>query len=124
MLEVPKDIAYITFENFWNEKLKVVKLRYESLNSEPFYFELYDVEPGEVRENIGRVEYSQFKDYWFLELETITGNHFKTKNDFYCNINYEDEDGIPILIGVNGDDSTMYVRFEYIDGCRTELFRS
>lgn len=124
MLEAPKDIAYITFENFWNEKLKVVKIRYESLNGEPFYFELYDVEPGESRENIGRLEYNQFKDYWFLELETITGKYFKTKDDFYCNINYEDEDGIPILIGVNGDDSTMYVRFEYIDGCCTELFRS
>ncbi|HHR6129070.1 TPA: hypothetical protein ACS72K_000644 [Providencia alcalifaciens] len=114
-------LIYITFENFWYEDLKVVKFKHHSLNQKPTNFEIYNVKQGEKRNKAGHAEYANFHDYWFLEFETMSGERYLTKDNFYCDITEEDEE--PVILGVNGDAKTMYVAFTHSSGCSTRLIR-
>ncbi|ELZ5938253.1 hypothetical protein U0L13_000395 [Providencia stuartii] len=120
-VELGWNLGFITFENFWHEKLKYVRLYHTTDNGKPTDMTLYHVENGSIIKKAGSFEYDGQLNYWRLEIITERGEKFITKNNFYCTITEEDDP--EVIIGVNGDARTMYVAFSHSSGCKTKLLK-
>lgn len=59
------------------------------------------------------------QDYWYMEIETMDGVKYKTKEDFYCSL--KEIDNGKVIIGINGEAKTMYVHFPASSDCKTSL---
>ncbi|EMA3642461.1 hypothetical protein U2T78_003229, partial [Providencia stuartii] len=75
---MPWNLGFITFENFWHEKLKYVRLHHTAAHGKPTDMTLYNIEHGKIIKKAGSFEYSGYEDYWRLEIITERGERFIT----------------------------------------------
>lgn len=110
-----------TLVNTWGAELKRVYLRH--IGAESRAIEYKKVQNGMTISEALRFRYqlgwSSPKDYWYMEIETLSGELYKTKESFYCSINGADFG--KVIIEIDGSSKDMLVKFPQSSDCSTSL---
>lgn len=113
--------GFVTLENFWGEELKKIHIRHTAKETQVMTY--VNVANGAIIENALAFSYQlgfdSPNDYWYMQIETLTGDVYQTKENFYCSISALDLG--KVTIGINGDAKTMYVHFPVSSDCKTSL---
>lgn len=113
--------ARINLENYWGEELKRIYIRHLGVRGKSISY--LNVKNGEVIENALYGDYmlgdGSPVDYWFMEIETLNGEKYATKDNFSCSIKKSDNGNV--TLGINGEAKTMYVHFPSSSDCSTAL---
>ncbi|BBG59297.1 hypothetical protein [Providencia rustigianii] len=119
-ITLPKT-GFVTLENYWGEHLKRVYLSHTGFLTKVRTH--LDMPDGTIYKDALIFQYQlgigSPKDYWYMEIETLSGKKYRTKDNFYCSISEEDHG--QVTIGMNGEEKTMYVNFPSSSDCKTNL---
>lgn len=119
-------VGKFSIVNISNFKIKEVYVRHtangQKGTSGKFYdvFQLQSTPPTTFYYEVG--PFSSF-DYWYIEVMTEF-NKYKSKDNFYCSISSDDEEGnvlILIRTGGSSDKLSANVNFSYSSECSVDL---
>lgn len=128
-----KDDSYATgfcdFENYWGEELSKVEIKH-FISGILFHTEkkvvsvvLHNVADRKKIENVLMFYHTNGSldhyDFWKIKITTKSGKVYTSKDRFYCSLSESDNN--KAILGVNGDEETLYVAFPSSSSCSTSL---
>lgn len=89
-----------------------------AITAEETFYDLKDHHVSNVVDFVYLTGFATPYDYWFIDLELISGYKYKTKDNFYCSVSHTDNGMVTIAIY---SDLEAHFTFSKSSGCKVHL---